>query len=147
MTQTLPTRTALKAQAKALRATSTSAGHPMTHSMALETLAHSHGFRDWNALSAAAPATQPKSIDHLHIGAEVHGRYLGHPFTGRVLGLQQRSGGQHTIVTVQFDKAIDVVASDKFSSLRRRVKATLDKSGVSPQHTSDGTPHMVLQSW
>ena len=147
MTQDIPTRTALKAQAKALRASSNASGHPITHAMALETLAHSHGFRDWNALSAAAPEAKHQTIDQLRIGTDVHGRYLGHPFTGRILGLRQRANSRFTTVTVRFDQPIDVVASEMFSSLRKQVTMTLDANGTSPDRTSDGTPHMVLSAW
>lgn len=43
---------ALKGEAKRLRAAARAQGQELSHSAALEQVAHAHGFRDWNALSA-----------------------------------------------------------------------------------------------
>lgn len=43
---------ALKGEAKQLRAAARAQGKELSHSAALEQVAHAHGFRDWNALSA-----------------------------------------------------------------------------------------------
>jgi hypothetical protein len=43
---------ALKGEAKRLRTAARAQGQELSHSAALEQVAHTHGFRDWNALSA-----------------------------------------------------------------------------------------------
>ena len=129
----------LKAQAKRLRADLAGQGTQASHSDALEMVAHLHGARDWNTLSAEVRA----HTTVLSLGARVSGRYLGHPFQGRVLALASLPRGRHR-VTVAFDAPIDVVASDSFQSLRRRVTAVVNEKGVSAEKISDGTPHMEL---
>ncbi len=134
----LPTRAALKAQAKRLRGSLADQGTPVSHATALETLARQWGFRDWNTLSAAAddaPAWQ--------VGQAVTGRYLGHAFSARLKSVRAVSGG-HWQLTLVFDDPIDVVSSDKFSSLRRQINATVNARGVTHEKTSDGQPHLVL---
>ena len=145
MTKTLPSRAALKAAAKDMRRVAAETGAPITQSKALETLAHKHGFRNWNALAAAAPDVS--LYDQLVVGGPVHGTYLGHPFTGRLIGIKAAERDQRRSVTIRFDDAIDVVTSEHFSAFRRRVSAVIDESGVTRQTTSDGTPHLVLNTF
>ncbi len=57
-THPLPTPEHAKGMARALRADLAADGHAVTHSRALELVAHAHGLPDWNAL-AAAPPTPP----------------------------------------------------------------------------------------
>ncbi|WP_299843054.1 glyoxalase superfamily protein [uncultured Roseovarius sp.] len=136
--QNLPTRDALKAQAKRLRATLGDQGTPVTHAAALETIARQWGFRDWNTLSATA-GTGPT----WQVGQTVTGHYLGHAFTARLKSVREAAGG-HWHLTLVFDQPIDVVTSDRFSALRRQVRATVNARGVTHQKTSDGQPHLVL---
>lgn len=158
-TPALPPVMALKAQARRLRDTLGEAGTPVSHSRSLELVARQLGYRDWNTLRAAAdarpatadapaaadPATQPdRPLPPVQTGDRIAGHYLGQAFTGAVLGLQQLAGGSHYRLTVAFDAPVDVVRFESFSALRRRVNATIDATGVSPQHTSDGTPHFRL---
>lgn len=135
----LPARDALKAQAKRLRSSLADQGNPISHSTALETIASQWGFRDWNTLSAAAENATPV----WQVGQAVTGRYLGHDFTGRLKSVREASGG-HWHLTLVFDQPIDVVASDRFSALRRQVNATVNARGVTHQKTSDGQPHLML---
>ncbi|QGX98509.1 hypothetical protein EI983_09540 [Roseovarius faecimaris] len=139
--QTLPPRAELKAQARRLRAAMADQGRPMTHATALETVAHQWGLRDWNTLSALAPDTAPP----WQIGQRVTGRYLGQPFKGRIKSVAQ-TGDSHARLTLVFDQPVDVVTSDKFSSLRRQVTATVNSDGRTVEKTSDGQPHLVLHS-
>lgn len=136
----IPARDALKAQAKRLRADLALRGQTMSHAQALETIAHQWGARDWNTLSAQAE--QP------HIGwapgQRVTGRYLGQPFAGAVRAARVSASGMWSL-TLRFDDAIDVVTSSHFSNLRRQVNATVTKHGRTPQKTSDGKPHLVLE--
>ena len=56
-----------------------------------------------------------------------------------MMGTRQR-------VTLHFDAPIDVVQFDSFSSFRQRVTAVIGVAGRSVEHTSNGTPHLVLQT-
>ena len=136
----LPSRDALKAQAKRLRAELDTQGTPISHARALELVAHQWGMRDWNTLSARV-SEDPKQI--WYPGQTVRGRYLGHAFSGTIKAAAQRSNG-YWRVTIRFQDAIDVVTSTQFSAMRQQVSATVRPDGCSPEKTSDGTPHMVL---
>ena len=134
-----PSRDVLKAQAKRLRADLAARGQPLSHAEALETVAHQWGARDWNTLAARAANTHRGWAP----GQRVTGRYLGHPFAGEIKAARQSSSGFWAL-TIRFDAAIDVVTSAHFSSFRRQVNTTVNATGQSPQKTSDGQPHMVL---
>ena len=136
----LPSRAALTAQAKRLRATLNAAGTPCTHAQALEAIAHQWGARDWNTLSARAkdapePGYRP--------GQMIRGRYLGHPFTGQIKAAA-RIGSAQFRLTLRFDQRIDVVRSPLFSAWRQQVNCVVDRAGRSARKTSDGMPHVVL---
>ena len=136
----IPTRDALKAQAKRLRASLVEKGTQISHSAALETVANQWGYRDWNTLAAAA-----RAVPAWQVGQTVSGRYLGHAFTGRLKAVRAGAGG-HWHLTLVFDRPIDVVSSDRFSSLRRQVNATVTAEGVTHEKTSDGQPHLILNT-
>lgn len=138
----LPSLENLKQQAKRLRAQTGVDSPAITHSQALELLAHQYGYKDWNTLHAASgnqPPAPPVSV-----GAHVSGRYLGHSFTGEVLSLAQLGRDQHFRVTIRFDQPVDVVRFEGLSNMRRRVTSQISRKGQSPQRTSDGQPVMVL---
>ena len=136
----LPSRTALKAQAKRLRATLNTAGTPCSHAQALETIAHQWGARDWNTLHARASDTpQPGYVP----GQRITGRYLGIRFAGQIRAAARVGSEQHRL-TLRFDTPIDVVTSVHFSSFRRQVNCVVDGKGRSARKTSDGQPHVVL---
>lgn len=139
MTNPIPTVAVLKAQAKTLRKDLAARGQTITHAVALETVAHQWGARDWNTLVATAGTP----AEGWSPGDRISGRYLGHPFTGVVKAARQASSGFWSL-TLRFDAAIDVVASAHFSSFRRQVNATVNTQGHSPQKTSDGQPHLVV---
>ncbi len=141
----LPPIETLKAQAKRLRARLETETHPCSHSQALELVAHQHGYTDWNTLSAAAQRHQQQRAQRpLEVGDDVAGTYLGQQFTGRVIGVQAMMGG-HMRLTLHFDKPVDVVRFDSFSSFRQRVSCTLDADMIAPTKLSDGTPHMRIE--
>ncbi|MFD1509373.1 glyoxalase superfamily protein [Lacimonas salitolerans] len=148
MTPTLsppvPTRAQLKQQARRLRETMTQGGTPLSHAAALEALARQWGFRDWNTLSAAAPETSGPT-PRWQIGQRVSGLYLGQPFAGRIKAVDQASGGFWRLVLV-FDAPVDVIPFAGLSNLRRQVRCTVNGQGVTPEHTSDGQPHVVLHT-
>lgn len=141
MTSNIPSPDGLKAQAKRLRDTMATCGTALSHAAALEVVAKQHGFRDWNTAQAAAKRQHP--TPRWQIGQSVHGRYLGHAFTGRIKAARENAGGFWQL-TLVFDDPVDVVASKWFSNFRRQVTVMLNAQGVTLERTSDGTPHMVL---
>ncbi len=135
----LPSRDTLKQQAKRLRNDLAAHGQSISHARALEMIAHQWGARDWNTLTAMAATVHPGWAP----GQRVTGRYLGHAFAGVVKAARQSANG-YWALTLRFDEAIDVVTSTQFSAFRRQVNTTVNAEGQSPQKTSDGQPHMVL---
>jgi hypothetical protein len=137
-----PSIETLKSEARALRAERASAGTPINQGHALEEIARRHGYRDWNTASATLPN---RFVVPFQVGQRVRGVYLGRPFAGLLLGVHLLPDMRHFEVTVKFDKPVDVSRFDSMVIPRQRVRVTLDTSGVSPAHTSDGEPHMRLR--
>lgn len=139
----MPTLAALKDQAKRLRNRLTQEGGAVSHSRALELIAAQYGYRDWNTLHAALG--NRAGIDHLHPGAKVSGRYLGQPFTARLLGIEMLAHQpQRYRVTLDLDAPVDIVTFDSFSAFRKRVTATVAEDGMSRERTSNGLPQLEL---
>ncbi len=137
----IPGMDAAKAQAKALRASLQAEGREIGHSQALELVAKSHGFKDWNTLHAAiGNAPRPPVM----VGQVVEGHYLKQPFLAEVVGLTALSDGRWQVV-LEFDAPVDVVTFDSFSNFRSRVTKVVGADGVSGDKTSDGVPHLVLK--
>jgi len=134
-----PTLDALKAQAKRLRQSLAENGTEVSHSRSLELLAQSMGLRDWNTLHAKI-GNRPLQWQ---MGQTVRGAYLGHPFTGRIHTLSALADGWSKI-EIDLDQPVDVIASEHFSSLRRRIRATIGPNAETMEKTSDGTPHLRL---
>jgi len=136
-----PSSQSLKTEARNLREHRARAGQPMTHSAALEAVARSHGYRDWNTARAALPdyASVP-----FQIGMRVRGFYLEQPFTGVLIGVQLVSGMHYLKVTVQFDEPVNVTPNLMFTAHRTRVTATVDARGFSPALRGNGQPQMRL---
>jgi len=133
------TATSLKAEAKVLREERARAGMPITHGAALEAVARSHGFRDWNTARAALPERISTPVQ---VGERVKGAYLGQPFTGLIIGMTLMSDMRHYQVTIKFDEPVNVSRSKLFDAFRQRVNATVDAYGISPARTGDGEPQM-----
>lgn len=129
----------LKAQAKRLREDLRHEGVEISHSRALELLAHQHGVRDWNTLHAMAANRM-----RLRVGDRVSGRYLGQPFTAEIRGMTMLGDGGHRRVTLHFDAPVDVVQFDSFSAFRQRVTGEIGWDGRSKRHTSNGEPQLVV---
>lgn len=142
MTSLIANRDQAKARARKLRAELGAAGTRISHAEALERVASELGYRDWNTASARL-SNEPEAP--LQVGDEVAGRYLKQPFTGRVLGVREMTGGAAFEVTIRFDAAVDVVEFESFSNLRTQVNITVSATGVSACRTSDGVPHMVVE--
>lgn len=131
----------LKSEARNWRAEQAEAGHPVTHSQALEMVSRFHGFRDWNTASAVLPVTRGPAFA---VGQRVRGTYLKQAFEGTILAVAALGSGEMFRLSVQFDEPVDVVEFESFSAFRQRVVATVNREGVSPSRTSDGAPHMAI---
>ena len=130
----------MKTQAKNLRKALATSGTEVSHSQALELIAQSHGARDWNTAHATAD-----SAPVWQFGGPVKGRYLGKAFTGRVIAASER-GPNHHALTITFDAPVDVSQSALMEVPRKRINATVNASGRSISRTSDGQPHLVLET-
>lgn len=139
---TLPPLDELKRQARRLRATLETRGTEVSHSAALELLAHQHGYRDWNTLHAAVGNRPPPPP--LSVGQQVNGRYLGHAFSGEIVGLRQLGEDGRYRVALRFDDPVNVSAFESMTILRRQIAAVVDRRGVTAEKTSDGMPHLRL---
>lgn len=133
---------AAKAQAKALRQALQAQGTVVSHAQALELVARQHGARDWNTLHARL--TQRNAPPDLALGRRVAGRYLGQAFTGEIVALSGPDGYRH--VEIKLDKPVDTVRFESFSNWRHRIRGTLDEEGRSHSKTSDGTPHLIVET-
>lgn len=140
MTEKRLTLSTVKLAAKSLRAKFDTDGTPITHSKALELIARQHGYRDWNALSAAAG----KDGLGKNIGDRVRGYYFGQPFEAEILSMKTVGRGW-TRLTLELDTPIDVVTFDSFSNFRKRVSGVVGSQGISREKTSDGCPHLKLE--
>ncbi|MEP1209446.1 MAG: glyoxalase superfamily protein [Rhizobiaceae bacterium] len=138
----LPSLENLKQQAKRLRSQLSVDAKPVSHSQALELLAHQYGYKNWNVLHAAC-GNQPPGPP-VTLGTQVSGRYLGQAFTGEVIAVAALSQPDQFRITVNFEKPVDVIKFDGWSAMRRRVSSQISRQGQSPQRTSDGAPIMEL---
>tara|TARA_R110002096_G_scaffold43364_11_gene116800 strand:- start:3112 stop:3534 length:423 start_codon:yes stop_codon:yes gene_type:complete len=130
---------ALKAQARRLRQSLAENGTEVSHSRSLELLAQSLGARDWNTLHARLGNAPPG----WQLGQKVRGVYLGHAVCGRIHALSALADGWYRL-ELALDEPVDVIASEHFSSLRRRIRATVGPDGETVEKTSDGKPHLRL---
>lgn len=143
MSPRLPSLDDLKSQARRLRASLATAGTEINHARALELVARQLGYADWNTLHAAVGNDPPPP--RFSPGDHVAGRYLGQRFAGEVIGIEAlTSRPGFSRITLHFDEPVDVVTFDSFSAFRRRVVATIDEKGISPDRTSDGRSHLVI---
>lgn len=141
-TETLPSIEELKYSAGELRRDHAAQGIVISHSQALERIAHDMGFKDWNSLSAAA--NRPRDRCPVTKGDRVTGCYLGQPFTATVLDVHAAEMHARFRVTLHFDAPVDVVTFDSFSAFRQRVSCTLTPEGRTPQKTSNGEYQLAL---
>jgi hypothetical protein len=132
--KSLPSLDRLKEQAKSLRNNKAEEGVSLGHSQCLELVAKSHGFKDWNCISAAA--SNEGGTSSYALGQRVSGHYLSIPFAGELVLVKGSDDPSLTIVRVKFDEAIDVVKFDSFSNFRRQVTCSLTKEGVTLEKTS-----------
>jgi hypothetical protein len=142
-TTQLPSLEDLKDQAKRLRDALARQGTQINHSKSLELIAGQYGFRDWNTLHAKIGNRPPKKT--LSLGDKTSGRYLGKPFTGRVIAMQHLTSAHGmTRVTFDFDEPVNVSQFESFTVFRKRVICTLGEDGKTVEKTSNGVPHLEL---
>ena len=137
-----PSAHSLKSEAKALRAQREQAGETLSHGAALEAVARSHGYRDWNTARAALP---DRIVAPWQVGSRVKGLYLDQPFTGMLIGVQLLGNMQSYTVTIQFDEPVNVTPTFMFAALRHRVVSTIDLQGTSYAMRGNGNPQLVLK--
>lgn len=138
---TLPSLDDLKIKAKALRRALHDGGTDVGHGHALELIAKTYGYRDWNTLHAAV-GNRPRLS--LQTGQRVSGEYLGQPFDGEVIGVV-RQADERCKVTLAFDRPVDVITFEGMSNFRSRVTCVIDDEGVTAERTSDGKPHLRVR--
>ncbi len=141
-TMSLNLQNQYKTQAKRLRTALADDGVAVSHSRALELVARLHGVRDWNTLSAEAPA--PDNAAPFAIGDRVAGTFNENPAQGRVIGMSETIKPDLWRVTVAFDPPVDVVTSKLFSSERRRMTMIVGADGRSRRLTGTETGVMAL---
>lgn len=137
-----PSAQTLKSEAKDLREQRAALGETLSHGAALEAVARSHGYRDWNTARAALP---DRVVAPWQVGQRVGGLYLDQPFTGMLIGVQLLGNMQNYTVTVQFDSPVNVTPTFMFAALRHRVVSTIDLHGISNATRGNGNPQMVLK--
>ena len=140
MTPARPTLETVKAEARLLRAEMKAQGIDIGHGQALEEIARRHGARDWNALRAVLGDSPPEGFVP---GGRVRGRYLSHPFEATVVSVERLRPGWYRL-ELSLDVPVDVVASSRFSNLRKRIRGTVGPRGHSRECTSDGRPHLEI---
>ncbi len=132
----------LKLQARRMRDYLAEKNITISHSNALEVLAKQHGFKDWNVLTAPLQQSPEREI-WPGLDDEIKGTYLGHAFRGKILKVQTAGTANTRRYTIQFDEAIDVVASKHFTNFRQRINCCLDQSLNSVDHK--GQPDNIVQ--
>lgn len=141
----IPSRAALKEQARELRQAQDANGTPISHAQSLEQLAKRYGLRNWNTLAAMAQAVPPQYV--YQVGMTLRGRYLGQPFEGTLLRWSQNEDNeQDTNLTIQLSEPLNVTPEASFEVLRRRLHMRVDRAGRTYEETSNGAPHLQLDA-
>ena len=143
MNTQFPSATQAKEQAKCLRRKMTEDGTRIGHAKSLELIAHQHGFPDWNTMFAAIGNGPHKGWA---VGEKVNGTYLSQPFEATVISISMVKPGWFRL-GLDLDEAVDVVTSEQFSNLRKRIRGIVGPKGQSLEKTSDGEPHLQIDLW
>ena len=107
--------------------------------------------KDWLAnwikdrINAIAPEDMRSNQLEWRVGQLVSGLYLGHRFKGQVKSASSTSSGLW-MLTLVFDEAVDVVASEHFFNYRRQVNCTVGPDRRTARKTSDGQPQIVMDT-
>lgn len=133
----------LKAEARRYRASHAAQGRTLSHGRALELVARQHGFANWNTAAAKAKAHPVPQL--LVAGKQVHGRYFGHDFSGRIAAATQVDEDE-IFLTIDLVTPIDVVESAHFSAQRKRISGIVDGKGRSAAMLSSGVPQIEISS-
>lgn len=125
----------------AIRADCASRDQAVSHAASLERTAHEQGYSNWNALAGKLSKAPKMSLGP---GDRVEGVYLKRPFSGRIVGTELLGDGHSLRVEIHFDEPVDIVESELFSNVRRRINATISVGGITQAKTRDGVPHLVV---
>ncbi|RYG89896.1 hypothetical protein EU803_14830 [Loktanella sp. IMCC34160] len=139
---TQPSLETVKAQAKALRQALEAKGTAVSHAQSLELIARQHGARDWNTLHARLGHCNAPT--NLAVGTKVTGHYLGQRYNGEIVSISGPVGHRH--VEIALDQPVDAIQFESFSNWRHRIRGTLGKDGRSTRRTSNGTPHLAVET-
>lgn len=131
---------AAKTAAKQLRLSATEQNMKISHSRALEMVAKSEGFRDWNTFSAYLNENPTFPFQE---NDRVLATYMGHQMAATILSVSELSNSRYQ-VTLYLDQPVDVVSFDSFSAFRQRVTGVVNQQGISFDKRSDGTPHLTM---
>ena len=123
-----------------MRRARASQGVEIRHADALEAVARSFGYRDWNGFHAAL---QNHGIAGWAVGGRVTGRYLSQPFRATIRSAEPLRPGWVRLI-LDLDTPVDVVTFESFSNLRRQLRANVGPGGYTKECTSDGVPHLQL---
>ena len=140
----IPSRTAVKSQAKRLRGTLSEKGKTISHTQSLEAIAQTYGARDCNTLNTQSFDETCTNHRDWQVGQLVSGQYLGYRFTGQIKAARSIASKNWALALV-FDEAVDVVESEHFSNLRRQVNCIVGPNGRSSAKTSNGQAQVVLE--
>ena len=140
-TNFVPTHAEVKRRAAKLRERRRITGRQISHSQAIERIAHALGYRDWNTLSAIISTVRAKV--GIPESDSISGEYLGKPFRATLRKIGQTDNGNARLV-LRFDEPVGVAAFDGFSAERKQIDCVVDATGHSAERTSDGRPHVAL---
>jgi len=135
-----------KTKARRLRDALADEGVALSHGKALDIVARQHGARDWNTLSARAPAPAPRDVPAppFAVGDRVEGTFNDRPAQGRVIGLAETIKPELWRVTVKFSPPVDASTSAAFRAERTRVEMIVGADGRSRRLTGTETGVMAL---
>ncbi|WP_270726319.1 glyoxalase superfamily protein [Shimia sp. Alg240-R146] len=131
-----PSAAQAKNAAKRLRGTLADQGRTVSHSESLEMIARQNGYRDWNSFLAVIGNAPPVGW---RVGEQVTGTYLSQDFRAEVTSVSEVKSGWFRLA-LKLDTPIDVVTSEHFSNVRKRIRGTVGPKGHSVERTSDGVP-------
>lgn len=132
-----------KSDARLLRMQLRAQGQPASHGNCLEMVAHSHGYKDWNALRAVL--VRKLAVDWM-VGGRIQGLYRRHAFTATIASVN-KVGRDCFHVKIRLDKAIDVVSFASFSNFRKTICTVVDASGASLEKDSTGQSQLRISVW
>lgn len=100
-------------------------------------VAQTHEFGAGATLTLCARRLITNGLAQWRVGDAVSGAYLSQHFTAQVFAATLVKPGWYRL-ELDLDEAIDVVTSDGFPNLRKRVRSVVGPKHYSEERTSDG---------